>query len=645
VKKTYGKFELIESLGDNGLGELFHAIDTKLDRNVMVILIHPALLHDPDAIEHFNRNAKILASLDHPNIATIIDANVIDERNYIELSYLSGSDLQNRLKKFGHIPFHEALCILKDLCNGLEEAHNQDVIVCNLQPGTIFLDNNGKAYLTDFSLASTSRNIDKPQIYETNLMGNPHYCAPEILSGDYIPTAATDIYSLAIIFIQMVTGKVIFDGTTVDNIYSKHLVTGPILPEKWPTDIPSEFINLLNQALSKNPEDRFSSVADFVKSIENIISFSDMKIYSRQNSSLTKINRTVKGIVKEKQIDTLNHRKTSFHFTNSKFSIITVFIFCAIFIGSMLWVFFHGNGIIRGNHDPQPPYIITLENGDFTDLAYSSSTNNFAIATSTEIIIQNSLTHDTIQTIPIDNQIASIAFSPDGNILVEGSWNEPIIFWDVQNGEMIQDLDGGTSNSISLAYSPDGQTLASGSWFGLIDLWDVSTGQLNHSLEGHTYGIHSIAFSPDGILLVSGSSDNTIRIWDVSTGSLLRTIDVASGISSIVFSPDGTRIASGLYDSSIKIWDVATGELILTIGGHFGSVECVAYSPDGEFLASGSDDHSIMIWDANNGANVLTLEDHSRPVERIFFSFAGDFIISGSSDNTIRVWDISDMLP
>ncbi|MBD2184912.1 serine/threonine-protein kinase [Aerosakkonema funiforme] len=157
----------------------------------------------------------------------------------------------------------------------------------------------------------------------------------------------------------------------------------------------------------------------------------------------------------------------------------------------------------------------------------------------------------------------------------------------------------GHSNSVnSVAFSPDGQTLASGSFDDTIKIWDIRSGKLKTTLTGHSNWVRSVAFSPDGQTLASGSRDNTIKIWDIRSGQLKTTLTGHSdNVNSVAFSPDGQTLASGSDDKTIKIWDIHSGQLKTTLTGHSNDVNSVAFSPDGQTLASsGSYDNTIKLW-------------------------------------------------
>lgn len=243
-----------------------------------------------------------------------------------------------------------------------------------------------------------------------------------------------------------------------------------------------------------------------------------------------------------------------------------------------------------------------------------------------------------------DGPVNTVAFSPDGSRMVSGSWDNTLRLWDIHTGTPIgEPLIGHHSYVISAAFSSDGSRIVSGSWDKTLRLWDANTGKaIGKPLRGHDSLVYSVAFSPDGSRIVSGSEDKTLRLWDASTGKAIGKPlrSHASGVNSVAFSPNGSRIVSGSDDNTLRLWDANNGTLLKTLlHGHSESVYSVAFSPDGNRIVSGSSDKTLRLWDVDSGKALgEPINGHDGPVDSVAFSPDGSRIVSGGSDKTLRLW-------
>lgn len=192
----------------------------------------------------------------------------------------------------------------------------------------------------------------------------------------------------------------------------------------------------------------------------------------------------------------------------------------------------------------------------------------------------------------------------------------------------------------SVAFSPDGQTVLAGSWDQFARLWDASTGTLKHIFQGHAATVTSVAFSPDGRYVLTGSLDNTARLWDAATGQQIRTFaGHTDSVFSVAFSPDGRYVLTGSDDKTARLWDAATGEQLRSFAGHTARVWSVAFSRDGRYVLTGSDDGTTRIWNTATGEQVRSMEAPAESISSVTFSPDDHFVLTGSWNTTIRLWD------
>ena len=253
----------------------------------------------------------------------------------------------------------------------------------------------------------------------------------------------------------------------------------------------------------------------------------------------------------------------------------------------------------------------------------------------------------------------SLAFSPEGTILVSGSSDGTVRLWDVTKQGIIATLEThGDRNAVhSVAFSPDGTTIASGHYNRTASLWNVATGARTATLEGHTY-VPSVVFSPDGAILATvdtqlfpGPQDPKIRLWDVATGTRTATFELDTDwILSLSFSSEMTPIAlGGIRDGTAELWDVATTTRIATISAHPAGEWILngAFSPDESMYVFGAIDNgrTVQLWDFAAETITATLYGHKDRVDVVRFSPDGRFFATGSRDGTVLLWDMQLVIP
>jgi WD40 repeat protein len=247
--------------------------------------------------------------------------------------------------------------------------------------------------------------------------------------------------------------------------------------------------------------------------------------------------------------------------------------------------------------------------------------------------------------------INSVAFSPDGKYVLSGGgspgkvgrlfeFESELKLWDRATGRQLRSFEGHTNEVASVAFSPDGKFALSGSSDHTLRLWEVATGRELRSFKSHTNKVESVAFSPDGKFILSGSSDNMLKLWEVATGQELRSFVGHGGwVMSVTFSPDGKLALSGSWDRTLKLWEVDTGRELKTFKGHLEAVRSVAFSPDGKSALSGSDDHTLKLWDVTTERELRSFKGHVDVVKSVAFSPDGQSVLSGSWDQKLKLWE------
>lgn len=210
---------------------------------------------------------------------------------------------------------------------------------------------------------------------------------------------------------------------------------------------------------------------------------------------------------------------------------------------------------------------------------------------------------------------------------------------DTEKPELV--LQTGHSKKVeAVVFSPDGNWVASGSFDNTIKIWDMAAGRELRTLNGHTGAVKTLFWSADGRLLISGGNDRTVRIWNAESGLEMRRFDFQVGtVEAAALTADGLKLAAGGSDGTVLLWNAANGQELFRFSGHSGAVSALAFSGDGSVLASGSNDNTVKIWDAVKGGKLKSLKGHTGEIGTLQFSRNGAMLASGSADKTIRIWN------
>lgn len=239
-----------------------------------------------------------------------------------------------------------------------------------------------------------------------------------------------------------------------------------------------------------------------------------------------------------------------------------------------------------------------------------------------------------------------VAFSPDGATLATASGSltpeltpGAVQLWDVASQQELLTLEGHTDTVEAVVWSPDGQRLATGSWDETARVWDALTGQQLLVLPGHTNWVRGVSFSPDGSRIATSSYDRRAKVWEVSSGRELFTLAGHQGwLKGIAFSPDGRRLVTAGEEGMAKVWNAGPTAELLTIDGHSGEeVNAIAFNPITGAVATAGEDGQAQVWDGASGELLFTLP-HAAAVTDVEFSADGALIATASQDRTARLW-------
>jgi serine/threonine-protein kinase len=273
-----GQFQILQKIGSGGMGSVYKAAQPAMNRMVAVKILHPKLANRKDLVSRFRREARAMSHLTHPNtVKVLLYGELEDGSLYIVMEYLEGKNLNQVVRKEGPMPTERAIPILIQVCGALQEAHSQGIIHRDLKPENIFLSTNGGLRdfpkVLDFGLAKvTERELRPGSVMLTQegmVFGTPEFMSPEQAQGKPLD-ARSDIYSLAVILYEMLTGKLPFDARTPMEYIQHHVTKPPIALEMrvQGKTFPPGLGAVLAKALAKRPEDRWANAAEFADALK-----------------------------------------------------------------------------------------------------------------------------------------------------------------------------------------------------------------------------------------------------------------------------------------------------------------------------------------------------------------------------------------
>ncbi len=264
-----GPYQLKTIIGKGGMATVYRAYQPSMDRDVAIKILAPDLTHDPEFIARFEREAQIIAGLQHPNILTVYDFGRANGLMYLVMRLMEGGNLARELKR-GAMGPERALRLARQIAAALDHAHRRGIVHRDLKPTNVLLDDQDNAYLTDFGIAKMITGTPAAGLTMTGtVMGTPTYMAPEQWRSEPVD-GRTDVYALGIILYQMLVGQVPFHAETPHGLMYQHLDAKPPAPRSVRPDLPPSLEPVLGKALAKHRDNRYASASDVVRDLEHV---------------------------------------------------------------------------------------------------------------------------------------------------------------------------------------------------------------------------------------------------------------------------------------------------------------------------------------------------------------------------------------
>ena len=261
-KRLDGRYELQEVIGVGGMAVVYKAYDNIDDRTVAVKILKDEFLASEEFRRRFKNESKAIAVLSHPNIVKVYDVSYGDKLQYIVMEYVEGITLKEYIEQQGVISWKETVHFTTQILRALQHAHDKGIVHRDIKPDNLFYMNDGTLKIADFGISAPIGRKEKGDAVE----GTVYYCAPEVLTGKPA-SIANDIYSMGVVFYEMLVGSVPFDGVSAEDVAMKQISKRFPEPSKTVPSIPRIVDKIIITACRKRPEERYQSASEMHEAI------------------------------------------------------------------------------------------------------------------------------------------------------------------------------------------------------------------------------------------------------------------------------------------------------------------------------------------------------------------------------------------
>jgi WD40 repeat protein/serine/threonine protein kinase len=683
-------YRILRMLGEGGMGEIWLAEDTRLDRQVAIKFLTATLVSDDALLHRFEQEARAASALNHPNILVVHEIGQYKEDLFIVTEFIEGQTLRHRLAT-SRLTVRETIDIAAQVASALNVAHSAGIFHRDIKPENIMLREDGVVKVLDFGIAKLSGEFVAPSLGggggfrgarlageplppeggATNMtavgmiLGTASYMSPEQARGDEVD-GRSDLFSLGAVMYEMAMGERLFAGATPVE------VTEQLLRPQEPLHPAAKFGGkakplepIVRKCLRRKREQRYPSAAELLGELQRLKRQLDTRLIRRVAVAISliaalaimAIGLVIPASIREEWIETRMHDGH------------TAAVRRAAFSHDGRWLATSGDDgriIIWDFVGRRQAITLAIQGTSKHALDFSPDGRWFAYTDKKTIVIRDAKNLQNIVTVLRDYQseVDVLNFSPDGKLLATGSNNEQkaivwsvdgwrklrefpdaacyrgLLFyadsrrllaydciWDVKTGQRVA-----TGHACAMAFSPDNHLTIGMEGSGNTTFFDLLLRGQVKSERTHQFFGRAAAFSHDGRFAVTGAED--IALWDVATLGVIARMEHSDNVWDLLFSPDDHWLVSTHGDGAILVWDMKRRKRVADLAGHSDKVFSVAFSPSGGRIASASGDQSVNIWNAASGLKEMALTGYPTGVNRVSF-LDEDTILAADFDGDV----------
>jgi WD40 repeat protein len=684
-----GDYELIAEIARGGMGVVYKARHSGLDRIValkMILAGHCATAAD---VERFRVEAQAAATLDHPHIVPIYEVGEHQGQPFFTMKLVDGTSLARQVAHFTKDQ-RAAARLVATVARAVHHAHQRGILHRDLKPANILIDSQGEPHVTDFGLAK--RIEGGSGLTQTGaVVGTPSYMPPEQARAEKGLTTAIDVYSLGAILYELLTAQPPFRAATPLDTLLQVLEKEPERPRQLQPRIDRDLETICLKCLDKEPQKRYGSAEALAEDLDRYLAREPIQArpigvwerglrWARRRPALAALV-AVSGVatlalvalavgaaftvqLRQEQQRTRDALETAERY-RAQLALERGQALCeqGDAARGMLWL----------------SHALEIAPPQDTDLQRDIRAN---------LAAWRRQVHPLRAVLPHGGFVRGVAFSPDGQMFLTGCWDKTARLWKTSTGEPVGQPWPHPDRVNAVAFSPVSRIAVTACRDGTIWLWDLDTGRpLDRGPLRHQDTVWCVAFSADGKKLLTGSRDKTARLWDVATGKQVglalshggevfaaafcpdgkSIVTAGEGAAprlwevggrgpprdapwghgdfwlmvALAFSPDGKMVVTGTGSGTAQLWDVSTGAPVGPPRQHQMGVWAVAFSPDGKSFATGGRDGLARLWETATGKPIGASLRHQDQVAGLAFSPDGRNILTASVDNMARLWDVS----
>jgi len=692
-----GHYQIVDKLGEGGMGVVYKAMDLSLDRYVAIKVLTPETVSNPELMQRFHVEAKAQARLSHTNIATLHAFEQVGNTWLIVMEYLDGESFEQMISRRGPIPSAEAVPLFRQALLGIGFAHRMGVIHRDIKPSNIMVTKSGIVKVMDFGIAKV---LGSQRMTRTGTrVGTVAYMSPEQIRNGPVDIRS-DIYSLGVTLYELLTAHLPFEAESDFQMMSDHVNTPPPLPTRHYPYIPDGVVRADLEALAKNPDERFQTCEAFGAALEHPGEISVVAATSqptspppppsfapaptppptrapmptpppsqggwldqiKDQSAASKVTTPQPAPPAQQQTRPTPPPPTTpmptqpawatsappqgqspappplFAQPEKKRRSPWLYVTLGV-VGAIVGLFVIGMviGFVRQRN--------LANNGGGSGTSSDSSTggNIYSNPTVSTAPTPPAFTQKSVLT-PQAGEVWDTALSPDSNTLLSGDNDDSVKLWDVSSGNVLRSLSRQNGPVFGVAFNQDGSQVASASYDKSVITWNSTSGDALMKFPGD-FALWTVAFSPDGNTIAAAGDGKVISLWALPSGKFIGSMQGTAGeINRIRFSPDGHLLAGGGDDSVVYLWNVSDQSQAAVLKGNTGNILSVAFSADGNHLATADNKGVICLWDVGTGTlsptKVLSASD-GQAINDVLYTPDGNYVIAASADKNIGVWDAS----